>query len=65
MLSPQQGGIYASLLPCLDGVAVLACDDLDFRRGDDLVRLHLERRVLDDERPYVVTKPVRVKVALC
>lgn len=54
----------ALLLALLDGVAVLARHDLDLRRGDDLVRLHLELRVLDDERPHVVAQAVRVQVAL-
>lgn len=52
------------LLALLDGVAVLARHDLDLRRGDDLVRLHLELRVLHDERPHVVAQAVRVQVAL-
>ena len=54
----------ASLLPRLDGVAVLAGNDLDLRRGHHLVRLHLERRILDDERPHVVAETVRVQVTL-
>ena len=58
------GGGPGLLLPCLDGVAVLARDDLDLGRRDYLVRLHLERRVLDDERPHVVTQAVRVQVTL-
>ena len=59
--APRRGGL---LLPGLDGVAVLAGDDLDFRRGDELVRLHLERRAFDDERPYVVAQAVGVEVTL-
>ena len=59
------GGLALSLLlALLDRVAVLAGYDLDLRRGDDLVRLHLELRVLHDERPHVVAEAVRVEVAL-
>ena len=58
------GGGLSLLLALLDRVAVLASYDLDLRRGDDLVRLHLELRVLHDERPHVVAEAVRVEVAL-
>ena len=53
-----------SLLPRLNGIAILAGNDFDFRCSDHVVRLHLERRVLHDERPHVVAKAVRVKVTL-
>ena len=59
-----RGTEWRLLLPRLDGIPVLARHDLDLGRGDDFVRLHLERRVLHDERPRVVAKAVRVKVAL-
>ena len=54
----------ALLLALLDRVAVLAGHDLDLGRRDDLVRLHLELRVLHDERPHVVAETVCVEVAL-
>ena len=59
--APRRGGL---LLPGLDGVAVLAGDDLDFRRGDELVRLHLEGSVLHDESPDVVAQTVGVQMTL-
>ena len=52
------------LLPRLNGVAVLARDDLDLGRRYYLVRLHLERRLFDDESPYVITQAVCVQMAL-
>ena len=58
------GGGPGLLLPRLDGVAVLARDDLDLGRRDHLVRLHLEGGVLDDERPDVVAETVCVEVTL-
>lgn len=38
----------------LDSLAVLTRNDLDPLRTHKLVRLHLERRALDDECPHVV-----------
>lgn len=35
-------------------VGVLARDNLHLARGDDLISLHFEVRVLDDECPHVV-----------
>lgn len=46
------------LSPALNRVSVLACDDFDTRRGHQVARLHLERRVFDDERPHVVAQSV-------
>lgn len=46
------------------GVGALARDDLDARRLDHVVALHLEVGVGDDERPHVVEVTVRVQVAL-
>ena len=52
------------LLAWLHRVAVLTRYDLDLLRGDHLVRLHLEGRVLHDERPHVVTESVGLQVTL-
>jgi len=62
----------ASLYPQLDlhffpasiASPILACNDLYPRRIHHLVRLHLERWILDDERPYIVTQSVGVQVTL-
>lgn len=48
----------------LDGVPILARNNLYAGRRHHLVGLHLERRVLDDERPHVVAEAVRMQVAL-
>ena len=48
----------------LDSLAVLASDDLNLLSLNHLVRLHLERGVLDYERPDVVTQAVRFQVTL-
>lgn len=55
-LTRQNAGtrVSRSLLPGLDGVAILACDDLDALCADHVVGFHLERRILDDEGPHVV-----------
>ena len=58
-----QGG-YSLFLGRFNSLAVLASDDLNLLSLDHLIRLHLERRVLDYERPDVVTQAVRFKVAL-
>ena len=47
-----------------DSLAVLASDDLNLLGLNHLVGLHLERRVLDYERPDVVTEAVRLQVTL-
>lgn len=58
--------IRATLLfASLNRVAVLARNDLYPRRRDHFVPLHLERRLLNDERPHVITITVRVEVSLC
>lgn len=49
---------------CLYRLSVLARNDLDPLRNHLLVRLHLERRVLDDERPHIVAQAVRMEVTL-
>ena len=51
------------LLPSFNCVTVLACNDLDSARADHVVRLHLERWVLDDECPDVITEAVCAKVS--
>ena len=53
-----------SLLASLNGVAVLTRDDLDLGRRDLLVLLHLETRILHDERPHVVAETVGMEVTL-
>ena len=54
----------SSLLASLDSITVLTCNDLNLRRCDLLVLLHLERWILHNERPYVVAETVGVQVAL-
>ena len=56
--------IHRLFLAWLDGLAVLASDDLNLLSLDHLVGLHLERGVLDDERPDIVTKTVSLEMAL-
>ena len=56
--------IHRLLLGWLDSLAVLASDDLNLLSLDHLVRLHLERGVLDYECPDVITQAVRFKVTL-
>ena len=53
-----------SLFASLDSITVLTCNDLNLRRCDLLVLLHLETRILHDERPHVVAEAVCVEVAL-
>jgi len=62
----EEGGwiVRFLFLGWLDSLAVLACDNLNLLSLDHLVRLHLERRVLDYERPDVVTQTVRFQMAL-
>lgn len=52
------------LLPGIWRIAVLAGDDFDLLRADDLVGLHFERRVLYYECPDFVAKPVGREMAL-
>jgi hypothetical protein len=47
-----------------DSLAVLASNDLNLLSLNHLVRLHLERGVLDYERPDVVAEAVRLQVTL-
>ena len=48
----------------LDSLAVLAGNDLNLLSLNHLVRLHLERGVLDYERPDIVAQAVRFQMAL-
>ena len=60
----ERGGVYSLFLGWLDSLAVLASYDLNLLGMDHLIRLHLERRVLDYERPDVVAQAVRLEVTL-
>ena len=61
-----RGLVEGSLfLAGLDGVSVLAGNNLDFGGRDHLVGFHLEGSRLDDKGPYVITETVSVEVALC
>jgi len=53
-----------SLFARLNGVSILARDDLDLGRRDHFIRLHLERGILHNEGPYIVAQTVRVEVTL-
>jgi hypothetical protein len=53
-----------SFLPCLNSISILACNDLDSRSIHYFVRLHLERRVLNDERPHIITETIGMKMSL-
>jgi hypothetical protein len=52
------------LLVAFDSLAVLASNNFDTWRADTLIGFHLERGVLDDERPDVIAEPVGVEMAL-
>jgi hypothetical protein len=54
----------SSLLPCLDGIPILACDDLYPRCTNLVVAFHFETWILHYERPHVVTKTVCMQMAL-
>lgn len=54
----------SSLLAGFNGVSILTCDYLDLRGSDQFILLHLERRVLHNECPYIVAETVCVEVAL-
>ena len=56
--------VHCLLLGWLDSLAVLAGDDLNLLSLNHLVRLHLERGILDYERPDVVAQAIRFQVAL-
>ena len=58
--SPARRAAGSLLLPGLDGVAVLTCDNLDLRRLNHFVGFHFEGGILDDERPDVVAQTVCV-----
>jgi hypothetical protein len=54
----------ALLLSSLYGFAVLTGNDFDLIRLYMFVAVHLESRILDDERPYIITQTIRVQMAL-
>lgn len=56
--------VHRLFLGRLDSLTVLASDDLNLLSLNHLVRLHLERGVLDYECPDIVTQAVRFQVTL-
>ena len=52
------------LLASFDSVPILARNNLDPRRSDHLIRLHLERRILHDKGPHVIAQSISVQVPL-
>lgn len=47
-----------------NGITILASNNFYPARANHLVRLHLERRVSDDEGPHIVTETVGAEMAL-
>lgn len=61
----MEGRIVRSLfLGRLNSLTVLASNDLDLLSGNHLVRLHLERRILDDECPDIITQTIGFQMTL-
>lgn len=51
-------------LSSFNSVPILTRDDFDLWRRNMLVRFHLERRILHQERPHVVAQSVCMEVTL-